>query len=235
MKDVEGGNEKSKKVWQSVGIRAPEKREDEVVVVKPSRREVLLEAVKQCCLDGVKASSEIFYVYGNGQVCDNVQPPSEVNSGDQQIGACLQTGAVTFVNTDGVLEDKAGSMQVNDKARGSWFEQSELGLDKEDREVPCDGLLSPRSSLKAIDEAMGFELFHLAERGEYDRGGVIRVNNFLEHSFSEDETGQGGVELAWKCYELDTELNIPLKKLRGVKKKKPIVILNRVTHLNKFY
>lgn len=95
----------------------------------------------------------------------------------------------------------------------------------------CDGLLSPRSSLKVIDEAMKFELFHLAERGEYGRGG----DNVLEQSLSDDDLGQGAVELAQKCYEFDTELNISRKKLQGAKKKQPIVVLDRVTRSNKFY
>lgn len=95
----------------------------------------------------------------------------------------------------------------------------------------CDALLSLISSLKLIDEAIEFELIHLAERGSYGRG----RENDLGLCLSEDELGQGGVETAQKCYESDMELNVSQKKLRGAKKKQLIVALDRVTRSNKIY
>lgn len=64
--------EKLAKVWKSVGVREPEKPVVEVVGVKPSRREVILEGIKQRGLEGATASSKVFYVDGCGLICDHV-------------------------------------------------------------------------------------------------------------------------------------------------------------------
>lgn len=65
-----------------------------------------------------------------------------------------------------------------------------MGSENEDREGHIVDHLSPRSSLKVIDEAMEFELFHLAENGVFDRGGEMGSADELEHFLSDEERGQ---------------------------------------------
>lgn len=54
------------------------------------------------------------------------------------------------------------------------------------------------------------------------------------HLVSDTEGDKDLEELAAKCYESDIDVSIPIKKLRGGKKK-ATVVLERITRSNKHY
>ncbi|XP_042974693.1 uncharacterized protein LOC122306327 [Carya illinoinensis] len=95
----------------------------------------------------------------------------------------------------------------------SWFEDSEK-LDEKDE---GDGLVhirgSPRSSLKLIDEALEGEVCCNAIGTE----NCLRYP-FLAHSLTDNDNEDEIEELATKCYESDSEIEVPKKrKYRGGK------------------
>ncbi|KAG2685520.1 hypothetical protein I3760_10G128900 [Carya illinoinensis] len=86
------------------------------------------------------------------------------------------------------------------------------------------------SSLKLIDEALEGEVCYNA----------IGTENclqypFLAHSLTDNDNEDEIEELATKCYESDSEIEVPKKrKYCGNKAKKPIVVLERMTLLEPF-
>ena len=124
--------------------------------------------------------------------------------------------------------DKVGDVQLvsPNKSVCSWFE-----LSKENSEYEVDGdrvsekSVSPRSLLMVVDEALEFELCRLVEK----EVGVPKQRFSLFEGDPEDDLE----ELTNKCFDSDLELNVPLKCLRGRKKKSPMIVLERKTRSRK--
>lgn len=125
---------------------------------------------------------------------------------------------------------------------GNKFEETEVALKGVEPSENSDGLHSaleddgsPKSSPKAINEVIEVELFCLADRGVSDGVGNDIVECSSCRSMSDVEVEKMFDELAMKCFDSDSELNVPLKHFKGTKKKKPIVVLKRTTHSTKIF
>lgn len=90
----------------------------------------------------------------------------------------------------------------------------------------------PRSLLRMVDEALEFELGGLA------RDDVFADNDSIEEvvpsrMVSEGEHEGELNELAGKIFESDPKMNVLLKKVKGVRKEKSIMVLECRTHSKK--
>lgn len=110
----------------------------------------------------------------------------------------------------------------------SWFDISEEdsgSLPIKDQLVALDEVRKWPfwSSLRVVDEVLEFELSRLAGvGGARDDGGI---NKWC--SLSEGEPDEAVEEGANKCFDSDSMLDIPLKQLRGVKKKEQLGAMER--------
>lgn len=94
---------------------------------------------------------------------------------------------------------------------------------------------SPRSALKFIDEALEFQLSGLIEKGVLRMDGVDEGGqNIITRAISDVEPEEELNELAAKCLDSYPNMHVPLRKLRGTRKEKSIVALERRTRSKKF-
>lgn len=116
----------------------------------------------------------------------------------------------------------------------SWFEQNETMDDN----VVVDDLLrdcvSPGSYLKLIGETLECELCRSVNKN-VTLGNGCSNHPMMAHSLSDNDNEDEIEELAVKCYDSDSEIEVSKKKFRGGKMKKPIVVLERTTRSNKHY
>lgn len=121
------------------------------------------------------------------------------------------------------------------KPSDSWFEQVEKVDCLEETDELNRGCLSPRSSLKIVDEAMEFELCQIADKGTEEAIENRGLTGLHVQSLSENEGEDEIEELVTKCFNSDSEIDAPMKNLRGTKKKKATVVLEGTTRSNKPY
>lgn len=106
---------------------------------------------------------------------------------------------------------------------------------KDDIKAINYGFQTLRSSLKIIDEALEYALCRVLDRGIDENEGNMVLELRDVHSLSKKEDDDEIEELAAKCYESDSEFDVPIKHPRGVKKKKTTLVLERTTCSNKHY
>lgn len=87
---------------------------------------------------------------------------------------------------------------------------------------------SPKSSLRLVDEALEFEMGCLAGQGGLEFGDLSE--ELMDcREISDVEHGDELNELVAKGFESDPDMHVPLKKLKGVRKEKSIVVFERHT------
>lgn len=89
--------------------------------------------------------------------------------------------------------------------------------------------------MKIIDEALEFELCRVSDTAVDGDERMMAFEQRNVHLLSKKEDEEEIEELAAKCYESGSECDVPIKFLRGVKKKQTSVVLERTTRSNKPY
>lgn len=172
----------------------------------------------------------------NGEVFYQKQLHLEPDS-----GSILHMREELMVTTSGLLSNARNinlhwdvSPLKTNKPNESWFDQSEKEATMADFDDLNDGFLLPRSLLKVIDEGLEYELCREEDRVVEEEEGMVELERMSGNSVS-DKEDDDMEELAMKCYESDIDINMPIKHLWGLKKKKDTVVLERTTRSNKPY
>lgn len=152
------------------------------------------------------------------------------------LAVCATGGEIQPSSAGDLRSDKMEEGVDNRKSQqheqgGTWFELMEQEYDEEYREMTEKP--EPRSPLRLVDMALEFELVELGGR-DFFVADAMENEDVLSRAISDGDSEEGLNELAAKCFESDPDMHVPLKKLKGVRKEKSIVVLERRTRSKKF-
>ncbi|XP_042951450.1 uncharacterized protein LOC122287689 [Carya illinoinensis] len=252
-KEVQGGGGQvtfGKVVWKEIvsdGKKsAQNNRQVEKGQCSMSRRQVILEKISERQKEKVEENVPIIFISPLGIGFDRVEEQVLVTdiTKVQQMGSDSYVEPQVERRADGCIREKGleqeGVLEILLPIHSPYRSPAKWS-DVEDDKSSDSGLealhssntSAPRSILRMIDESLEFEL------GGMDRDGDFLVSERLEprdygRAGSEGDQDDELNELAVKAFESDPDMHVPLKKVKGLRKEKSVVALERRTRSKKF-